>query len=40
MAGPRIASAPAAMLAQAGGGICQPVTRLADVAPALQRLLS
>jgi magnesium chelatase subunit D len=33
-------SGPAAALARAGGGICQPVARLADVAPALQRLLS
>jgi magnesium chelatase subunit D len=31
---------PAAALARAGGGICQPVTRLADVAPALAHLLS
>jgi magnesium chelatase subunit D len=30
----------AAALARAGGGISQPVGRLADVAPALQRLLS
>ena len=32
--------APAAALARAGGGISQPVGRLADVAPALGRLLS
>jgi magnesium chelatase subunit D len=32
--------AAAAALARAGGGISQQVTRLADVAPALQRLLS
>jgi magnesium chelatase subunit D len=31
---------PAAALARAGGGISQPVGRLADVAPALRRLLS
>ena len=31
---------PAAALARAGGGISQPVGSLADVAPALQRLLS
>jgi len=31
---------PAAALARAGGGICQQVTRLADVAPAVARLLS
>jgi magnesium chelatase subunit D len=37
---PGTGSGPAAALARAGGGICQPVTRLADVAPALQRLLS
>jgi len=37
---PEPGSGPAAALARAGGGICQPVTRLADVAPALARLLS
>jgi magnesium chelatase subunit D len=38
--GPGMGSGPAVALARAGGGICQPVARLADVAPALQRLLS
>jgi len=37
---PEPGSDPAAALARAGGGICQPVTRLADVAPALAHLLS
>jgi magnesium chelatase subunit D len=37
---PATTSGPAAALARAGGGICQPVTRLADVAAALQHLLS
>jgi magnesium chelatase subunit D len=37
---PEPGSGPAAALARAGGGISQPVGRLADVAPALQRLLS
>jgi Mg-chelatase subunit ChlD len=40
VAGPGTGSGPAAALARAGGGISQPVGRLADVAPALQRLLS
>jgi hypothetical protein len=31
---------PAAALARAGGGLSQPVSRLADVAPALHRLLA
>jgi hypothetical protein len=34
------AAGPAAALARAGGGISQPVRTLADVAPALQRLLA
>jgi magnesium chelatase subunit D len=34
------AEGPAAALARAGGGLSQPVSRLADVAPALHRLLS
>ena len=33
------AAGPAAALARAGGGLSQPVSRLADVAPALHRLL-
>jgi magnesium chelatase subunit D len=38
--GPGGPGGPAAALARAGGGISQPVARLADVAPALRRLLS
>jgi magnesium chelatase subunit D len=38
--GPAAAAGPAAALARAGGGISQPVRALADVAPALQRLLA
>jgi magnesium chelatase subunit D len=38
--GPGPAAGPAAALARAGGGVSQPVRTLADVAPALQRLLA
>jgi magnesium chelatase subunit D len=37
---PGPAAGPAAALARAGGGIAQPVSSLADVAPALHRLLA
>ena len=38
--GTAAAAGPAAALARAGGGISQPVRTLADVAPALQRILA